>query len=95
MVPESSNQGLLPLTERDPNEPTLAESSSPRQRSKLQLERVPSLRLSPFTQTYSLPVNFGMVVNNLYRSSFPQRENFPYLRKLGLKSILYDLYFKT
>jgi len=38
---------------------------------------------------YTPPVNFGMVTHNLYRSSFPQKENFPYLRKLGLKSVLY------
>jgi len=39
---------------------------------------------------YSPPSNFGMVTHNLYRSSFPQRENFPFLRKLGLKSVLYS-----
>jgi hypothetical protein len=40
---------------------------------------------------YSPPVNFGMVTHNLYRSSFPQKENFAYIRKLGLKSVLYVL----
>ena len=29
-----------------------------------------------------------MVTHNLFRSSFPQKENFAYLRKLGLKSVL-------
>jgi tyrosine-protein phosphatase SIW14 len=38
---------------------------------------------------YTPPVNFGMVTHNLYRSSFPQKENFAFLRKLGLKSVLY------
>jgi len=37
---------------------------------------------------YSPPVNFGMVTHNLYRSSFPQKENFAYIRRLGLKSVL-------
>ena len=37
---------------------------------------------------YNPPTNFGMVTHNLYRSSFPQKENFAYLRKLGLKSVL-------
>ena len=48
--------------------------------------------LSPFQQLprllYTPPVNFGMVNHHLYRSSFPQPENFPYLRRLGLKSVL-------
>ena len=39
---------------------------------------------------YSPPVNFGMVTHGLYRSSFPKTENFAYLRRLGLKSVLYD-----
>jgi hypothetical protein len=38
---------------------------------------------------YSPPGNFGMVTHSLYRSSFPQKENFAYLRRLGLKSVLY------
>jgi tyrosine-protein phosphatase SIW14 len=38
---------------------------------------------------YTPPVNFGMVTHSLYRSSFPQKENFAYLRRLGLKSVLY------
>ena len=48
--------------------------------------------ISPLQQLprllYTPPVNFGMVNHRLYRSSFPQTENFPYLRKLGLKSVL-------
>jgi len=40
---------------------------------------------------YTPPVNFGMVTHNLFRSSFPQKENFAYLRKLRLKSVLYVL----
>ena len=39
---------------------------------------------------YIPPGNFAAVARNLFRSSFPQKENFSYLRKLGLRSILYQ-----
>ncbi|CAG8536176.1 3782_t:CDS:2 [Cetraspora pellucida] len=34
------------------------------------------------------PGNFTMVSTWIYRSSFPKKKNFPFLKKLGLKSIL-------
>ncbi|CAO1629041.1 unnamed protein product [Parajaminaea phylloscopi] len=34
------------------------------------------------------PDNFAMVNSWLYRSSFPKKKHFPFLRKLGLKSVL-------
>lgn len=34
------------------------------------------------------PENFSMVVNGIYRSSFPRPDCFEFLRKLGIKSIL-------
>lgn len=34
------------------------------------------------------PENFSMVVTGVYRSSFPRPENFAFLEKLKLKSIL-------
>lgn len=34
------------------------------------------------------PENFSPVVNQIYRSSFPQPANFPFLKKLKLKSVL-------
>ncbi|KAM0751613.1 protein-tyrosine phosphatase [Meredithblackwellia eburnea MCA 4105] len=34
------------------------------------------------------PQNFAMVSSFVYRSSFPARKNFPFLRSLGLKSVL-------
>lgn len=37
---------------------------------------------------YTPPENFSMVCKGIYRSSFPRIENFSYLHKLGLKSIL-------
>lgn len=37
---------------------------------------------------YTPPENFAMVCEGVYRSSFPRVDNFSYLKKLGLKSIL-------
>ena len=34
------------------------------------------------------PENFSMVAKGIYRSGFPKKKNFPFLKKLGLKSIL-------
>ncbi|KAI5954579.1 SIW14 [Candida jiufengensis] len=36
----------------------------------------------------SPPENFALVIGSIYRSSFPQPNNFSFLKKLGLKSIL-------
>jgi hypothetical protein len=67
----------------------LNEGTPSRRRSKSHYE---SALTNPLPRIlYSPPTNFGMVTHNLYRSSFPQKENFPYLRKLGLKSVLYTL----
>ena len=34
------------------------------------------------------PENLAMVSKGVYRSAFPKKKNFPFLKKLGLKSIL-------
>lgn len=34
------------------------------------------------------PDNFALVAGNVYRSSFPKPENFAYLKRLGLKTVL-------
>ena len=34
------------------------------------------------------PENFALVEKGVYRSAFPMRKNFPYLARLGLRSIL-------
>lgn len=39
-------------------------------------------------QSLTPPENFAPVINKIYRSSFPQPSNFPFLTKLKLKSIL-------
>lgn len=43
---------------------------------------IPDFQVTP-------PPNFNMVAHNLFRSSFPQKENFSFLRRLKLKSVLY------
>lgn len=44
--------------------------------------------VSSLLQEYAPPENFAPVIGQIYRSSFPRVENFPFLSKLGLKSIL-------
>lgn len=34
------------------------------------------------------PTNFGMVVPGVYRSSYPKVADYPFLQKLGLKTIM-------
>ena len=67
------------LADDDPDDITLVYFSTPLPK------QFPSMQYTP-------PVNFGLVTHNLYRSSFPQKENFSYLHKLGLKSVLYVPY---
>ena len=35
------------------------------------------------------PENFTLVSKGIYRSAFPKRKNFGFLKRLGLKSVLY------
>ncbi|EPB87419.1 hypothetical protein HMPREF1544_05729 [Mucor circinelloides 1006PhL] len=35
------------------------------------------------------PLNFAMIASGVYRSGHPNKQNFAFLRKLGLKTILY------
>ncbi|KAI9090972.1 protein-tyrosine phosphatase [Phlyctochytrium arcticum] len=43
----------------------------------------------PHSQHYILPLNFGMVEEDLYRSGQPNELNFPLLEKLGLKTVVF------
>lgn len=38
---------------------------------------------------YTPPLNFSMVDNGIFRSGFPDTSNFPFLKTLGLRSIVY------
>lgn len=49
--------------------------------------RILNLRLTQ-DDLNTTPENFSMVVNGVYRSSFPRPENFAFLERLKLKSIL-------
>src|SRR5271170_2250551 len=70
----------------DEDNPSLPPSSLQRSKSYYDHHAI----LNPLPRLlYSPPANFGMVTHNLYRSSFPQKENFAYIRRLGLKSVLY------
>ncbi|ELR19163.1 tyrosine specific protein phosphatase, putative [Acanthamoeba castellanii str. Neff] len=40
-------------------------------------------------QLFIPPLNFAMVAPGVYRSGYPNKKNFPFLKKMGLKSILY------
>jgi hypothetical protein len=43
---------------------------------------------SSYPEDLCPPDNFNMVSTWIYRSSFPKKKNFSFLKKLGLKSIL-------
>lgn len=64
-------------------------SSTPVYTHAQRLEHVYSLPKEMALQEPLLPPhNFAMVSSFVYRSSFPVRKNFPFLRTLGLKSVL-------
>ncbi|RUP49979.1 hypothetical protein BC936DRAFT_140807 [Jimgerdemannia flammicorona] len=42
----------------------------------------------PIYEVLIPPDNFNMVSKHIYRSSFPKKKNFAFLKKLGLKSML-------
>jgi hypothetical protein len=39
-------------------------------------------------EEYMPPENLAMVCKGVYRSALPKKKNFPYLKRMGLKSIL-------
>lgn len=39
--------------------------------------------------TYMPPINFGYVESGVYRSGYPNANSFPFLQKLGIKTIVY------
>lgn len=50
---------------------------------------LPAMKLlTPPDGGWEVPENFSIVVGQIYRSSFPRPENFEYLKRLKLKSIL-------
>jgi tyrosine-protein phosphatase SIW14 len=52
-------------------------------------QRLPSEQKDEEVEEPLIPTeNFAMVAKGIYRSSFPKRKNFSFLKKLGLKSVL-------
>jgi tyrosine-protein phosphatase SIW14 len=41
-----------------------------------------------YDELLSPPENFALIAKGVYRSSFPKKKNFPFLKSLGLKSVL-------
>ncbi|KAJ2961452.1 hypothetical protein NQZ79_g3253 [Umbelopsis isabellina] len=44
---------------------------------------------APINMPLVPPLNFAMVAPGVYRSGHPNRQNFPFLRKLRLKTVMY------
>eukprot|EP00051_Salpingoeca_urceolata_P029641 m.490501 g.490501 ORF g.490501 m.490501 type:complete len:272 (+) comp28209_c0_seq1:108-923(+) len=45
--------------------------------------------VAPCRKLFVPPLNFAMVVRGVYRSGYPNKKNFPFLEKLGLKTMVY------
>eukprot|EP00741_Cyanophora_paradoxa_P022527 tig00021464_g21753.t1 len=43
----------------------------------------------PEVAVFIPPLNFSAVTKGVYRSGYPNKKNIPFLKKLGLKSVLY------
>lgn len=71
-------------------ERALQESNKPvRRLSNKTGVTLPAMKmLTPPDGGWEVPENFSIVVGQIYRSSFPRPENFEYLKRLKLKSIL-------
>ncbi|KAK0563997.1 tyrosine-protein phosphatase siw14 [Tilletia horrida] len=64
-----------------------------RQRKQAQSQPPPPLLMRqsssfPFLEPLIPPENFAMINSNVYRSSLPLKKHFPFLRTLGLRSVL-------
>jgi len=57
-------------------------------RPPLKMARTMSSSSASSMSSYTPPDNFALVTGMVYRSSFPKPENLPYLKKLGLKTVL-------
>jgi hypothetical protein len=42
----------------------------------------------PIRRKFVPPINFSMVCPGICRSGYPNKKNFPFLKKIGIKSIL-------
>lgn len=83
--PQHSVKGL-PSSTRPRSPSKLAISSSIQEEGAV--DAVTDTSLSLPSNSWTVPENFSMVVDGVFRSSFPRVDNFPYLKSLGLKSVL-------
>jgi hypothetical protein len=64
-------------------------NASPEGRDNLTPGRAPPSNVAPIYEELLIPpLNFGRVCRGVYRSGFPGRKNFLFLKKLGLSSVL-------
>lgn len=77
------------LPPRSPLPRQMAEPVSPKTESPEDgLPKLRSDKPQPEKELLTPPENFAPVINNIYRALFPQEANFPFLKTLGLKSVL-------
>lgn len=57
-------------------------------KSQQSAESVLSKESEPEDKIPGQPINFGTVVPGVYRSSYPKEDDYPFLQKLGLKTIM-------
>ncbi|TGZ80351.1 hypothetical protein EX30DRAFT_57587 [Ascodesmis nigricans] len=83
----TTSDSVLSSTKRPSSDIDLASPKSTRVLSPppLKMARTASY---PTMESFTCPDNFAVVTSSVYRSSFPKPENFSYIKKLGLKTIL-------
>lgn len=64
------------------------QSSSQSQKSSVSIASDISTNVSVEKKPTGQPTNFGTVVPGVYRSSYPQEADYPFIQKLGLKTIM-------
>lgn len=95
-VPNSSSEIPTPFTRTygddtdmvDVIEPQYEEDLDDKLDRLLYNQNTTEVQFSLPTKELIPPENFAPVINNIYRSSFPHPNNFTFLRKLKLKSVL-------
>ncbi|KAK3812215.1 MAG: tyrosine phosphatase family-domain-containing protein [Benniella sp.] len=89
-VPLLANQFVITdpgLDSRTNSQATLSNSTSDQQQTQQQ-QRQRELHYENANAVLVPPLNFAMVAPGVYRSGHPNKNNFPFMRKLGLKVIV-------
>ncbi|RFU25432.1 Protein-serine-threonine phosphatase/Protein-tyrosine-phosphatase/4-nitrophenylphosphatase, partial [Scytalidium lignicola] len=85
-VPTTVRSGILPVVDLGKNISCVFPSNGVEMK-ELMTKCIETSRASA-TKIAGQPANFGLVLPGVYRSSYPQKEDFEFLRTLGLKSIV-------